>query len=417
MKTFLSNFVARSGNRVLIATILSRILSFMASWVALQLISNQKLGVVLFSYNIIVFILPFSGLGLYHGLIRYAPLLKSTKEKTHLFHYVLNKGVLISILIALGVSFLSLLIPFKTGYSSSYLAVLAFLIVPDYVFQVLKIQFRILHDNRSFAQAEVVYNLILFITVCLLSFLFEEKGYTIALLIPAIITSLIFIPKLKPSFSNIPKPQVVTPTFWKYGFFASLTSVVSQLLIAVDILIIGLLITNATAVTTYRYISIIPLSLMFLPQAVMNTDFVHLTENIFDKKNTYTYIKNYISMFAMISIFGLIFTWFFSKEILSFFDENFKPFDTSFFVLMMGTSSILIFRGLFGNLLCSIGKINANLYISSIAILLNCCGNFYLIPKFGIKGAAITSASIMWFTSLASTFAFFSLYPSFLKRR
>jgi O-antigen/teichoic acid export membrane protein len=209
----------------------------------------------------------------------------------------------------------------------------------------------------------------------------------------------------------------VTPTFWKYGFFASLTSVVSQLLIAVDILIIGLLITNATAVTTYRYISIIPLSLMFLPQAVMNTDFVHLTENIFDKKNTYTYIKNYISMFAMISIFGLIFTWFFSKEILSFFDENFKPFDTSFFVLMMGTSSILIFRGLFGNLLCSIGKINANLYISIIAILLNCCGNFYLIPKFGIKGAAITSASIMWFTSLASTFAFFSLYPSFLKRR
>lgn len=415
MKAFLSNFIARSGNKVLISTILSRVLSFAASWVALQFISNEKLGVVLFSYNIIVFILPFSGLGLYHGLIRYAPLLNSSKEKTQLFNYVLKKGISLSLIIALGVSFFSLLLPFQIDNSKYFLAVLAFLIIPDYIFQVIKIQFRILHDNKSFAKVEVVYNLILFITVCLLGFLFEEKGYTIALLIPAIITSLLFIPKLKPSFSKIPKPQVVTQQFWKYGFYASLTSVVSQLLIAADILIIGLLISDATVVTTYRFISIIPLSLLFLPQAVMNTDFVNLTENIFDKKNTYTYIKNYISLFSMISICCLFFTWFYSKEILSFFDENFKQFDTSFFILMIGASSILIFRGLFGNLLCSIGKVNTNLYISSIAILLNCCGNFYLIPRYGIKGAAITSTIIMWFTSLTSTFAFFYLYRLFLE--
>lgn len=416
MKVFLSNFIARSGNRVLISTVLSRVLSFSASWVALQLISNEKLGVVLFSYNIIVFILPFSGLGLYHGLIRYAPLLKNSSEKTRLFNYVLRKGILLSLLIAVGVSFFSLLIPFQIERSNYFVAVLAFLIIPDYIFQVIKIQFRILHDNTSFAKVEVVYNLILFVTVCLLSFLFEEKGYTIALIIPAVITSLIFIKKLKPSFSKIPKPQIATQEFWKYGFFASLTSVVSQLLIAIDILVIGSLILDTTAVTTYRFISIIPLSLLFLPQAVMNTDFVKLTENIFDKNNTHTYIKNYISLFSIISICGLFISWFFSKEILSFFDENFIQFDTSFFILMLGTSSILMFRGLFGNLLCSIGKVNTNLYISSIAILLNCCGNFYLIPIYGIKGAAITSASIMWFTSLTSTFAFFYLYQSFLKK-
>ncbi len=416
LKNFLSNFSNRSGGHVVLASLMARILSFSSSWVALQLISNEKLGAVLFSYNIIVFILPFSGLGLYHGLIRYAPLLNGSEKKRILFNYVLRKGILLSLLIAIGIFVLSFVIPLQIENSNYFLAVLAFLIVPDYIFQVIKIQFRILHDNKSFAKVEVVYNLILFLTVTILSYKFEEKGYIIALLIPAIITSLIFIKKLKPSFSKIPKPQIATQEFWKYGFYASLTSVVSQLLIAVDILIIGLLITDSTAVTTYRFISIIPLSLLFLPQAVMNTDFVKLTENIFDKNNTHTYIKNYISLFSIISICSLVISWFFSKEILSFFDENFIQFDTSFFILMLGTSSILMFRGLFGNLLCSIGKVNTNLYISSIAILLNCCGNFYLIPIYGIKGAAITSASIMWFTSLTSTFAFFYLYQSFLKK-
>ncbi len=416
MKAFLSNFIARSGNKVLISTIFSRILSFSASWIALQLISNEKLGVVLFAYNIIVFILPFSGLGLYHSLIRYAPLLNNASEKTHLFNYVLRKGILLSVLIAVGVSLFSLLIPFQIESSHSFVAVLAFLIIPDYIFQVIKIQYRILHDNKSFAKVEVVYNLILFVTVCLLSFLFEEKGYTIALIIPAIVTSIIFIKNLKPTFSKIPKPQIITLEFWKYGFFASLTSVVSQLLIAIDILVIGSLILDTAAVTTYRFISIIPLSLLILPQAVMNTDFVHLTENIFDKKITYHYVKNYMFLFLTISACVLLFSWFFSKEILSFFDTDFTQYDTSFFILILGTCSILVFRGLFGNLLCSIGKVNTNLQIGIIAIILNCLGNFYMIPKYGIKGAAITSASIMWFTSLASTFAFFFLYTSFLKK-
>jgi O-antigen/teichoic acid export membrane protein len=204
MKTFLSNFIARSGNKVLISTIVSRVLSFTASWVALQFISNEKLGVVLFSYNIIVFILPFSGLGLYHGLIRYAPLLNSSKEKTQLFNYVLKKGISLSLFIALGVSFMSLLLPFQIDNSKYFLAVLAFLIVPDYMFQVIKIQFRILHNNKSFAKMEVVYNLILLITVSLLSYKFEEKGYAMALLIPSVITSLLFVKKLLPeNFGNM----------------------------------------------------------------------------------------------------------------------------------------------------------------------------------------------------------------------
>jgi O-antigen/teichoic acid export membrane protein len=72
----------------------------------------------------------------------------------------------------------------------------------------------------------------------------------------------------------------------------------------------------------------------------------------------------------------------------------------------MGIVGIYIFRGLFGNLLSSIGKIELNYYIISIAIVINVISNYYLIPLYGIKGAAITSAILMWFTGILSWLSF-----------
>ena len=47
---------------------------------ALKLISNEELGVVLFSYNIIVFLIPISGFGLNQGLLRYGALFKEKED-------------------------------------------------------------------------------------------------------------------------------------------------------------------------------------------------------------------------------------------------------------------------------------------------------------------------------------------------
>ena len=91
VKQFLLNFIDRSGSYVFRATIISKLLSFLASWIALQLIPNKELGIVLFAFNIIAFILPFSGLGLHQSLLRYGSLLKTDEEKDNLFIYVLNK--------------------------------------------------------------------------------------------------------------------------------------------------------------------------------------------------------------------------------------------------------------------------------------------------------------------------------------
>lgn len=396
------------------ATIISRLLSLIASWVALQFIDNNALGVVLFSYNIILFILPISGLGLPQSLIRFSALNKNEEDRNNIFLYVLKNGLFSSIGIILLIISISFFIPFQFEKAQTYMIFLSFLIVPSFLFEIVRAQLRLNHDNKNFAYSELLHSIIFVLLITFLTYFLDETGYIITLLVTPLLASLFFIKKLKIKVKQIKKLPELNFNFWKYGFFASLSNVVTQLLFVIDILLIGYLIKDAEMVTNYRYISLIPFSLLFLPRVFINTDFVTFTEKIYDKNYIREYIKSYMLLFLIVSIVLIIISYFFGSFILSLLDDRFILYTSTFFIMMIGVSGIFIFRGLFGNLLSSIGKANVNYYISLIALLLNVISNYYLIPKYGIKGAAITSAVLMWFTGILSLISFKIFYKKAL---
>ena len=406
--------MSRSGSYVFTATIISRCLSFLASWLALQLIPNKELGVVLFAYSIIAFLVPFGGLGLHQSLVRYGALLKTDEDKNSLFIYVLKKGTLVTFFIISLIIVFGYVFPFKFENTRNYLTLLSFVLIPLFILSTIQIQFRLKHNNKKFSETDIIYNLILVISVLVLSYLFQEKGYIFAIILAPTLTSLLFFRKLKINFSNTKKLKIIDFSFWKYGFYSGVTSVVTNLLLIIDILLIGHLMENSEMVTAYKYVSLIPLSLLFISKAFITTDFVFFTEKIKNKEYIFNYIKSYMSLFFLISLLICVISFFFSKEILTIFSEDFAVYSESFLILIFGVSGILIFRGLFGNLLCSIGKIEINSYIMAIALVLNIFSNFYLIPIYGIKGAAITSAILMWFTGVFSCIWFLYLYKKML---
>ncbi|MEZ4840977.1 MAG: polysaccharide biosynthesis C-terminal domain-containing protein [Flavobacteriaceae bacterium] len=127
-------------------------------------------------------------------------------------------------------------------------------------------------------------------------------------------------------------------------------------------------------------------------------------------KNISKDILKGIYIFVMISVIIISIFSILSKWLLLIFDEELVQFNNVFLVLTLGVTGILIFRGLFGNLLSSIGKAHINYYIASIALILNILSNFYLIPHYGILGAAITSSVLMWLTGLFSLLFFYKFY-------
>ena len=410
LKSYIQNFLKRSGSYIFTATIFARIFSFFASWLALKLIANEALGNVLFAYNFILFIIPICGLGLHQSLIRYGALLTSKEEKNNLFLYVFKKGILASILLIFLIIIGSYFINFQFNNTRFYVIVLSFILLPSFVLEIIRAQFRLNYNNKSFAFTEIIHSIILVILVYLLSYLYQETGYAFALILTPLLTSLFFIKRLNINYKLRTKLEITNFKFWKYGFFASLSNVVTQLLFVIDILLIGYLLNDTTMVTNYRYISLIPFSLLFLPRVFINTDFVSFTENIYNKNYIKKYIKSYMLLFSIVSIILLFISWFFADIILTILDDTFIEYSSTFLVLMVGITGIFILRGLFGNLLSSIGKAHINYYIASLALVFNVIANYYLIPKYDILGAAITSALLMWFTGILSAIWFYSLY-------
>ena len=47
VKSYIQNFLNRAGGHVFLATLISRLFSFLASWFAIQFIPNKELGFVL----------------------------------------------------------------------------------------------------------------------------------------------------------------------------------------------------------------------------------------------------------------------------------------------------------------------------------------------------------------------------------
>jgi len=413
IRSILEGFKKRSGYAILLATFIGRILSFIASLIALQLIDNTELGYVIYAFTIISFVIPVSGLGLHQGLIRYGALLKTDDEKNSLFIYVLKRGIqgsfILGILIILG----SFILRSYILESEFYLIIFSLLIPFSFLLEIIKVQLRLKHQNKQYAIVEITYTVILVIAVFLLSYFYKEIGYVIAIIITPLITSILFFNKLNIKFNAYQKLSIIDISFWKYGFYSSLSNVATQFLSAVDILLIGYLLKEAEMVTIYKYISLIPLSLLFLPRVLLTTDFVALTERVNDKNYIVNYIKNYLTLFSILSTFIAICSLVLYRPLLLLFGMEFTTYSNTFIALVFGVLGVLMLRGLFGNLLSVIGKASINYWIAILAIFINVILNFYLIPKYGIFGAAITSAVLMWFTGIVSCVWFFFFYRKF----
>ncbi|HFS67390.1 MAG TPA: hypothetical protein ENK67_04180, partial [Flavobacteriia bacterium] len=252
----------------------------------------------------------------------------------------------------------------------------------------------------------------------ILTYFFKEIGYIAALISTPFLMFLYYFTKyIAINWKKSAKPKIIDTSFWKYGFFAGLAYVATLLLFDIDKILIGNLLQDPNQVRIYGYISLIPMSLLFLPRVLITTDFVYITENIMDKKYVLNYIKTYFLLFSILSIIIMILSFFLGKYLLFFlFGKEFVAFFTTFLTLIFGISGILIFRGLFGNLLSAIGKANLNFYIAIIAIFINIVSNRYFIPKYGILGAAITSSVLMWFTGILSAILFLTFYHKMLKK-
>lgn len=408
LKEFLNGFLRNKGHHVFLSFLIAKVCGFLGSIVIIRLLSENDYGVLSVVMAVFAIFLPFSGLGSNQILLRYGSI-SENNDKQKLSSYLFYKGFfyeIILVLIFLGFSFL-----YEKKYDNVYLIFLfcGVRLLGFYLSNHIQTYYRIIGKNSVFANVNNVINIGGFIILVVFTYFWKFYGYLFAI---AIIPYLSLFWLKKEIFSTKNTAPENKNELWRFGIFTAATSVISETLFALDILLLGFLL-NENAVANYKVAILLPSNIPFLAISFMQSDYPLLSKNYQNKTFLTSYIKNYYKIFIPVCV-GILVFFYFSKDFLIklFFGENYLENDNLMMVLLFGFTFGMLSRNLFGNLLPAVGKIEINTWVSVISLILLTCVSYILVPVLGVIGMGISlSCMIIW-----EGFAYMFCFRNYLKK-
>lgn len=393
--SFLNDFYRNSGFWIGGATMINKLILFVISAYIVVLIPKTTFGELTYVLSVVGFVSPFGGLGVASGLLRFGSIAADDVVRKRMVSYSFWVGSLQTWILIGGLMAWFYFLMNDSANTMLFLCILSFRIYGLFVFSIQCVNLRIHEKNRWFSWYEIANSVGLLLMVWVLTTNYSAVGYVWAM---AISPLLVF--GVSCVFFGFPKWNIrwgfklSFREFWKYSLFSSFANVVSQLVFFLDIFLIDYFLTKDD-VAEYRVAALIPINLLILPMIFMKTDFTKISKNFRNRTFIATYYSNYFLLFLVISVLGLIFSYFVGEWMFGFIGAEYQPFRL-FMILMLGACSAMLLRVPLGNMIAAFGKIQFNTVSALVTILIDFVLNILLIPRYGLEGAAwATSFSLL----------------------
>ena len=408
LKEFLSRFFSNKGHHVFFSFLIAKICGFLGSLVIIRLLPENEYGILSIVMSVCAIFLPFSGFGSNQILLRYGSI--SEKEnKQNLSSYLFFKGIFNEIILI--VIFVGISLFYAPKYENIIIIFLFFGIrlMGFYLSNHIQTYYRISGKNDIFAKVSNAINIGGFILLLVLTYLFKFYGYLLAIaLIPYL--SLFWLKKEMFSAKRIVYDN--KKEIWRFGIFTAATSVISETLFSLDVMLLGFLM-NENAVANYKVAILLPSNITVLAISFMQSDYPLLSKNYQNKNFLKSYIKNYYKIFIPICILILGFFYFFKDLLLKvFFGTNYSDNSNLMMILLLGFTFGMLSRNLFGNLLPAVGKIEVNTWVSIISLMILCVSAYFLVNTFGIIGMGFSLSLVLIWEGLA----YLTFFGNYLKK-
>lgn len=390
------------------SALVEKIGGFLLYIIVLNFIPKKEFGLIAYANTTLDFIIPFIGFGIHQGLIRYGSLSNSQIDKKQLFQITFKKGLIYSLILVLGVILLSPITTYNSEKSLPYLLILSAQLISLFLFEILRIYVRLINLNKLYAKITIIKTIVLVSFTAILTLNFSGIGYVLSLSITPLFIALFFIFKLKLLETKFKtKANFNLKEFLNYGMFSSFAGVLSQLLFAVDIILITNILKDNELIAQYKVATILPFSFLFFSVAFIKTGFVKLAnKSVNDKEYIKQYYINYVKIFSVFSVLIIGFFYFFSDYIFMLFGKQYNNDYNLMFIFSFGIAGASLLRIPLGNILSAIGWPKINALNSFIVLIFNLILSYYLINKMGIIGAAIATTIMFWFSGILSLIAF-----------
>ena len=389
------------------ADVINKILSFVASFVVVRLISKPEYGSYSSAQNILNILILFSGLGMVSGTLQLCSEKHEDENISHdIYSYGCRVGTAFNAVMSVAIILVALFVKLPVPGENKYLAMLAAFPIINLINDLQRISFRYRLDNKGFARANVIWT-VFYVTLGVIgAFIWQASGLIFGHYIGGIIAIVLTRMFLGGGF-NLRKTEISQENkraLLKISTISMFNNGLSNLLYLLDIFIIGLVMTDEVVVASYKVATLIPTALNFIPAAVVTYVYPYFARNKDDKEWTK---KNYNTLFKIglagngaLSAFLVIFAPLIIKLC---FGAQYLDAVPAFRLLSISYFFVATFRTISGNLLVSQRKLTFNLIINIISGLVNIVSNYFLILHYGAIGAAITTLTITSVFGIIST--------------
>ncbi len=404
---FIREFIQNKGLFVFSAIFVGKISVFLTHVIAGRLLSKDEYGLIVLVLSVFAVFSTLSGMGSNQGLLRFGVLQKNDEDKDKLSAFVLRQGFVNHIFVTICFLIVGYLYVIKYQGIGLVIAFFGIRMIGGYFENYIQSYYRIFKDNKTFSILNITVSVAGLLMVAVGTYFFGIIGYLAGIaLMPWF--SLLYFKKPKKT-QNFKSMNLNLKEFWSYSIHASLTYFFSDLLFSMDFMLIGIML-DESSVAVYKAAVILPMNLAILPLIFMQTDYPKLAENYKNKNYLKFYIRNYYKIFIPLGILCLVVGYFIKNYIVQLiYGDQYAGNGWVFFIILAAIVGNMCMRNLYGNLSAAIGKAHWNSYASLIAIGIVIGVSVWLIPIYGIMGAAIGMTAAFLFTGLF-TMTLFNLY-------
>lgn len=395
---------------ILGGSFLMKAASFLGSIVLVRMMSKTDYGVLGYMENLYVYACLFSGLGLNNAVFRYVVLEEHREGKAGVIAHVIRRGTAFNLVYVVVLGIAVHVFPHQQAFvqASVLLPVMLLGLPLQFLFDTGTYSLRALFENRAYALFAVAAVACVWLSKVVGSSLAGLSGavlswpLTYAMMSIAVLCYVFFKPlkKVKPVLPSDAQKRQMTIFSLQYMVTNGLWAMFQQN----DMLMIGMLMGDASSVATYKVAYAIPAAMSIFSNSIGMFVAPYFVKNESDSSWVWRNYKRVLVVSTMcLGLISLAIAVICQPVVQFLYGEQYLDAVKVMRVLLLAVFLSNSIRYTAANLLAAMGLVRVNLVVSVIGMVFQIALDYAFIPQWGLIGCAWGSVIVYGLMSLAET--------------
>ena len=375
---------------------LNKVIAFLTSFLLVRILSKTEYGYFSSAFNTYSFFNIFTGLGMLSAELLYCTEERNYNEKRGIYRYTLLSGLVVDLILGIIICGYGVWGPVSIKETRVFISMFSLLLCFEYFSQYILCVFRTKKDNHNFSFLSMIISASYLLFGCGGAFIAGVYGAIIGRYIACSVVIVIGILRLGANksdiFNNISIRVNLKKEIWDYSLKSGLSGFLNHVIYLIDVAMLSYIIADPDIIASYKFATLIPESMSFIPQAVIVTVLPYFISNMSNREWIKNNTKKLVLLMGVFNAFVTLSLICLAPFIIHVFGgEKYSDSVIYFRILSISYFFLATFRLFSTNLLAVFRKVSFNIIAAAITGIINIFLDYFMIVHFKAIGAAIAT--------------------------